>query len=593
MSETLERAEVKARREPPEVIVDLPPDNKALVREANRIIEICRNSQGNRAAYYRQLNGILETGRQDQQRSLINLLFTLVDRLAAYLFSPINLSFTIDFENEYGADILQRAQIAGRLLTRSWERNNTDMKFGQGVFESLKYGCTLLKQWPQIDGPDMMPAYKSSLVMPWQFGVYREDANDLDSQPAMTETVMLTLPEVWRRIWHMPDAKKLFERIKAHSKTGGVGDEYNSFFHQVLSTSQIQTGMQGAQRPVPGGVVQLSSDPNYSIVAPTVAADMVRMHELWVWDRFDYTTIQIIEPDILVAPRFKRYNILVGGEQNTGLHPYTPIRPNEQHGYFWGRSELVDLIAPHNFLSDTANDVRRLFGVQVDKILGMIGVDGNMDEMYDQMRAAGYVAVQQGASITDLTPSFPGEAIPLLDKIVQWIEQISGFDNILSGRGESGVRSGLQTSTLLKTAGPRLKDRSLLVERQCAAAGDLRLSLMSYKDGRTYWTNPKDPEGSAFLLSNLPDDRRVVVDSHSTSPIFDDEHQQLTIGGLKLGIVDKESALEMLPFQNRDVLITRLKAKEEKEEKLLAQLQKTDPEGFAKALEKGLAGRRR
>jgi hypothetical protein len=590
MSETVSRP---TRDNRPEALVDLPSDNAKLIREVTKIIETCRNTQGNRAAYYRQLNGIMETGRQDQQRSLINLLYTIVDRLSSLMFSPEQLSFTIDFENEYEIGILQRAQFAARSLTRSWERNNTDVIFGTGVFEALKFGSSILKQWVQQDGPDRLPVYKSSLVMPWQFGVYREDTNDLDSQPALCETVMLTLPEVWRRISHMPDNKEMFTRIKSHSKAGGVGDDYNSFFHQVLSTSQLQFGAGAASQPTPGGVVQLGSDPNYSIVAPTVAADMVRMHEVWVWDRFDRTTIQIIEPDILIAPRYKRANLLISGEQNTGLHPYTLIQPNRTHGYIWGRSELVDLIEPHNFLSTTAQDIKRLFGVQVDKILGFQGFDGDMAETYDQQRAAGYVSVPPGATINDLTPKFPPEAIPLLDKLIQIIEMISGLDNILSGRGESGVRSGLQTSTLLKTAGQRLKDRSLLVERQCAAAGDLRLSMMQYKDGRNYWTNPKDIEGSTFLLSDLPDDRRVVVDSHSTSPIFAEDHEKLTVGGLKLGLLDPESAIEMMPFQNKDILLTRLRAKQEKDAALLDKLSKQDPEGFAAAMEKALAGKKK
>jgi hypothetical protein len=216
-----------------------------------------------------------------------------------------------------------------------------------------------------------------------------------------------------------------------------------------------------------------------------------------------------------------------------------------------------------------------------------------MAETYDQQRAAGYVSVPPGATINDLTPKFPPEAIPLLDKLIQIIEMISGLDNILSGRGESGVRSGLQTSTLLKTAGQRLKDRSLLVERQCAAAGDLRLSMMQYKDGRNYWTNPKDIEGSTFLLSDLPDDRRVVVDSHSTSPIFAEDHEKLTVGGLKLGLLDPESAIEMMPFQNKDILLTRLRAKQEKDAALLDKLSKQDPEGFAAAMEKALAGKKK
>jgi hypothetical protein len=126
------------------------------------------------------------------------------------------------------------------------------------------------------------------------------------------------------------------------------------------------------------------------------------------------------------------------------------------------------------------------------------------------------------------------------------------------------------------------------LERQCAQAADLRLTLMEYKDGRYYWTNPDKQEETQFLIGDLPDDRRMVVDGHTTSPVFADEHQQLLVAGLKLGVVDKKSFIEMMPFQNRDVLIQRIEEAEQKQQQLLMQLQKSDPEGFAKAIEKGI-----
>jgi prephenate dehydrogenase len=53
------------------------------------------------------------------------------------------------------------------------------------------------------------------------------------------------------------------------------------------------------------------------------------------------------------------------------------------------------------------------------------------------------------------------------------------------------------------------------------------------------------------------------------------------------------SFVEAMPYQNKDVLIQRIKEAEEKQAAQLKMLQQTDPEGFAKALEKGLAGGRK
>lgn len=573
----------------PSTAFNLPTDQIALVKKANEIIESCRASAGMRAAYCRQINAMIETGRQDGTRSLINMLYQHHDRLAAYLFSATGLKFALDFENEYHQQIIDRGKTAARILSRDFERRNADVDFAMGVFEALKYGACIFKQWPQQEGADRVPVFHHSLVQPWQFGVYNESIPDLARQPAMCETVHLTMPEVWRRIYHLPNAAELFNRIKNHATRGQSSDEYNSFFHQVLSTSTLNTGNSGMTNPVPGGIVQLNNDPNYAIVGPEIAVDLVKMHELWIWDEQDYVTIQIVEPDILIAPRFKRTNLLAPGDLNTGLHPYTLIQPNKQAGYFWGRPEVVDLIEPQGLLSTWCDDIKRLFGLQIDKILAF-SADGVTDEMYDQSRAAGYINLGPGGKVTDLTPQMPENAVGMLQFLMKVIDTIGGFDNILSGQGEAGVRAGSHANTLMKTSSPRIKDRSLIVERQCAQAVDLRLSLMEIKDARNYWTNADDIEKTSFLLSDLPEDRRVVVDGHSSSPIFQDDHQQVIGAAAKEGLVDGEYVLENLDFPNKDDAIRAWKEKQAgqaKEREEMINLLKSDPAALVQYLKAG------
>jgi hypothetical protein len=563
---------------------DFPADNKLLLtRNALELIEHCQVSQGNRAAYYKSLNSFLETGRNDGKKSLVNLLFSHVDRLASHLFSPTDLRFTMDFENPQDAITTARGFKAANIITKIWERNNTDILFGQGVFGSLVYGAAILKQWPEQEGEDRTPVYRSSLVMPWQFGVYREDVNDLDRQPAVCETVILTKPEVWRRIYHMPNADALMKRIVSHSDRPSGAMGLNQSFHQIISASQINTSGLATSTTAPGGIVGLSNAQGYAITGPEVSADMFEMKELWAWDGDDYVTIQIIMPDILISPRFKKSNLLISGDVNSGLHPYDLIQANMLNGYTWGRSELVDLTSPQDWLSETADDAKRMLALQVDKFLSITS-DGVSEERYAAMRAAGFLNLPPGSSVTDLTPKFPAELMPMLEFQKGLVDLIGGFDNMLSGRGESGVRSGVQNNTMLKTASPRLRDRSLLAERQCAGAADKTLALAQAKDGRNYWTDSKNVEKTSFLLSDLPEDRRIVVDSHSSSPIFQDDHQNLIFAGLKAGFIDGEMAIEMLNLPMKDTLIQRLREKEEKKEKLMADLAKNHPEEYVKLL---------
>lgn len=580
---------------PDEALVRLPDNDQDLIRVARDLIEICRSGVGQRLEYYRFLNLISEAGRKDGTKSLVNLMYTVLDRLAAHLFSPTDIRFGVDFESAYDKVTEARAARVARLMEHSWRGNKTGILFSKGVFEALKYGLMVMKQTCHQVGEHKIPIYKSSLIRPWQIGVYRPDISNLDEQPAIVETVPLTLPEVWRRIWMLPNARQLYAQIEATAAKGGGSEVANNFNHPVLISNQIQFSQ--PLRPLSGGVVGINSATSFSGLRADIAAPSVLFHEIWVWDELDYTTIQLIQGpaggggDILIAPRMKKSNLLVGGNQNSGLHPYTMIQPNSVDANIWGRSELHDLYELQDWASVTADDIKKMAGLQVDKILAF-GGDGLTDEMYGQSRLAGYMNLGPGGSVNDLTPKFDQTIVGLLDKIIQLVEKLCGFDNLLSGSGEPGVRSQAQASPMMKTAGARLKDRSLELEEQCADAADLRLSLMEYKDGRNYWTDPEKPEESSFLLSDLPDDRRVTIDGHTTSPVFADEHASLMVNGLKLGVVPKKFFVGHMPFPDKEALLAELREAEEKQAKQLEELKKQDPEGFAKAIEKGLSGGR-
>src|SRR6516164_305686 len=125
----------------------IPTDPRKLLDKANEWIEACRASAGMRAAYYRTMNALSETGRYDGTKALINMLHKALDETAAHLFSPVELRFSMDFERPYPKLIYERGKEAAKGVTRLWERNSTDVTFARGVFESLKYGASFLKQW--------------------------------------------------------------------------------------------------------------------------------------------------------------------------------------------------------------------------------------------------------------------------------------------------------------------------------------------------------------------------------------------------------------------------------------------------------------
>lgn len=545
-------------------MIQLPTDERALIDLIRRLVEQCRSSVGARGSYYRDVNAIAETGTSSGRKSLLNLMNVVLGRTAGHLYSPTELRFSIDFENEYDKNILTRASRAARQLTMNFSRTDTDQLFGRGVFDSLKYGMVALKQWPQRTKNPLLPKYNARLVMPWQFGVYREDENELENQSVICETTMLTTPQVWQRIYHLPEAEQLYARIAQQASDGGDAlDGPMSSAHPMWPGTQLSLDSQSSVAGA-GGIVQLFGSSDFAVMGPSVVAPMVMMHELWVQGQEDWKTLQFIEPDILLT-RYKVNNLLTG-DTVSNLQPYTLIQPNVKTGMFWGVSELSDLIRIQQWLSTTSDDVQRLFGLQVDKILGFVGFDGMKDETYDQFRSAGYLGMPMGSDIKDITPKFPPEAIPMLRLLIDFINLVGGYPNLMMGQGDTGVRSGVQTDTLLKTGSPRLRTQSLATERQCAKAADLRFSLMQFKDGRNYWTdgtNVQTIKDSSFLLKDIPEDRHISVDSHSSSPIFADDHEQLIDFGVKAGFLDGEDAIDDLPYPEKEKKKQRLRARQE------------------------------
>lgn len=537
----------------------LPTNEKDLVQFALRTIEGCRNTQSERSTAYRQYGTWSEAGQDNGQLSLANLLGAHVDRLSSHLYSPSELRFAIDYEALYPKEWLDRANVTARVISREWERLNIDMMFGHAVKEALIYGTCIIKQLGRRDGHGNAVFAGARLVMPWQFGVFDETVNDLSAQEAFVETVALNRHEVWRRIRHLPDAEKRYKRILGSSSK--EGNSPPSFMHQVLSTSVLNTTGSG-QFNQPGGIVQLSNNANYPMLGPKIAEEVYIMHELWVRDDNrpgeDYTTIQLFEPDVLVAPLLRHSNLFI---QDSGVHPYTFVQPNFTAQYAWGRSEITDLMNLQAWLNEHLADAKRLMGQQVDKLLAFSGDSGINEEKYGQFRNQGYIGLEPNAKVEDLTPKMPEQLIPMIQEIINLMNLVSGFSPIMSGQGEPGVRAGVHADTLMKTGSPRIRDRSLWVERQCAMAADVTLSFFEAKEAKAYWTDPAKDE-SEFLLSQILDDRRISVQTHSASPVFADDHAQLIAWALKSGVIGPEDAIDDLPIPGKEIKRQRLHDRE-------------------------------
>ncbi len=77
-----------------------------------------------------------------------------------------------------------------------------------------------------------------------------------------------------------------------------------------------------------------------------------------------------------------------------------------------------------------------------------------------------------------------------------------------------------------------------------------------------------------FLLNQLPDDARVMVDSHTSSPVYQEDSEKLAFALHRAGAIDAEDLIMLTHPTHEDTLRARAKSRAEAQ----AELVKKHPE---------------
>lgn len=557
----------------------IPREKSALLDFTKELIEECEVSMENRRAQSRMWRQLFYTGSLTGRNSKHNKCYGHIDKLASYLFSPAEVRFSIDVESDQVAAFKSQLDTASRHINQEFARANCGLKFGQAVELALQDGCSLYKLiWRK-------GRYEPHIVRSGFFGVLREDIEDLDQQEAFIHTYYLTKSQFARILWNHPDKDEI--ENQAQSAFQAVSDS------DILADTYLREMVTGGLSPISitgqasgsYGNVQVFSAPPAPMLGTQIRQDLIKVTDLWVWDdrSEDYVTIRYAEPDLLIEGRMRLQNLGdVPGDQ-----PFTKICANEVAGYFWGRSELANVAALQGILNDRIDDVDNIFRLQAKPPRSFSGFGSITQEKALALLSAGGSLTEDaaiGAKVENLAPSMPDLALDYLVMIERWFDEAGGFSSVLSGNNEEGVRAGAQLQTLVRTASPRMRDRSLLIEAQCAAVGTRCLKMSAAKNPRVF-TAPANKNGpfsgimgmlpgtlkNEFTLSQLPDSARVVVDSHTSSPAFQGDFLNLAFALQKAGAIDGETLISMTHPPREDEVIQRWRDNQEAQAEMIKQ----------------------
>lgn len=523
----------------------------------DKLSRACMVSQNSRKAQYDRWKRYYMTGCDNAMNPnyVVNKIYPHVDQLTSFMYSQETTRFAVEFSAAASDLNLAYAPAASQAINEEWHSSDTDITFGVGLTWSWVYGTTLVKPIWRDGG------IHCGLVEPHNFGVLREDSPKLTSQEAFCHEYLIT-------------KSQLAAELRAALMIGSINQErVNTILDRVEPSSSPSQGETGGpanivvttiQPLITGNQMMGGLNPNFYAAAdyrPRVYEPMVQMRELYVWndDEHTYQVITMAEPYVTIWDRPLKDRMGIKGEI-----PFIQICPSPALDYFWGHSEVERLIPLMDLRNERMMQIRQMLDRQANPPWDMSGYT-----MTDEIMAAfntpgGRVSSDMpNAKATSHQPTIPEDLFREVRELDSMFEEMSGVNNVLSGRGETGVRSSGHASQLAKLGSSRAKKRAMIVEDSLENLATYYLKLKQKYSDKKYRSEPVEEgeEGQQFQLEQMSDDFICKVDAHSNSPIFVEDQRELVFAALKAGLIDRESALDLLDISGKQLLKLKLKRK--------------------------------
>lgn len=505
------------------------------------LISKCNVSTEDRRADYSALRSWYLFGNSPEEPpALFNKIYPHIDQLSSFLYSAETTRFSIEMGASVPKAEARMIPTLVRALHDEWSNSNTDQIFSTALNWALAYNSTFIK----LVVKDGIHPY---MVEPSAMGVLREDAQYTDRQEAITQRYYITKSELYARLYSHPKRDSIIKRVSPtlHPEQTAIPEGLDR-----IMMSQTDPTMYGNVN------LDLSGVNRYK---PRVAEDTIEMTELWVWndDTMDYQVVTTASPNVVIYDR-PGESVFLKGEC-----PFVQVCPDPQYDYYWGQSEVQRLVFLQGMRNVRVAEIQDLLAKQVNPPTSLMGFTGILDEKnFALNRAGGLLSTDMpNAKVDRLAPAVPPDVYESLREIDAMFSEVSGISAVLSGRGETGVRSQGHASQLARLGSSRAKKRALIIEDAIEKVATLYLKLMQVYDD-THYT---DVEGNKFIAAQFTSDFVVKVDAHSNSPIFTEDLRDLAFNLFSAGAIDKESLLDLLEPPMKQLLIDKLRINEEKQ----------------------------
>jgi hypothetical protein len=580
----------------------IPDKIKDRTRFAAWLVKACTASRAERVQRGLSFRNLFLTGDENGIPQTYLRTQDMIRDIAAFLFSPADLRFTIDYFGQVSPAERAKAMAAASGLHQSITEAEVDESCSASVLWGLIKGKTIHQTVWSRNG------LEPYVIQPEAFGVYNESISLLERQEAFVHTTFPTRTRFAQIISGLP-VKRQIEILRAVDSIAvrtREGEDHNNVLKQVIVGGLYPYTTGGSPAQTSGGMVTYLFAPQASMEAGVVDS-LVPMDELWVWndDQDDWATMTLVGDQLIFGDHelfnafSSQHALKTKDDRNplAGKHGFVEFCPLPLEGYFWGVSYVYLVALLQRSINKRIDGINQMLRKQEDPPRFMTGSTTVNQNAYAKLnRPGGYFTDgSPNAKIQDIVKDVPGDIWRDFLQLNSMFDTIAGTPAITQGQGEGSVRSQGHAETLLRTGAARHKDPALKIERSVANVGGISLSLLQAKSTETLvaWLPPntesieidEHPDPSleppvkgmkpvSFQFRHLSNRAKVAVDGHSSSPAFSEEARKLAFGLAKAGAMSPTRLIEATHPPQEDALV------EDQERKDIAQaeLVKEHPE---------------
>ena len=319
---------------------------------SKEIVDECMASTEERAMVYTRATQYYYTGSYDSRAAIHNKIRPFIDRLAGYLMQPTDVRFALVFDTQgLPQDVLERAEFAAEKLSADFRTTDADVTFAEATKWGLVNGCQLLKAQPSHEG------FKVNPVHPQNFGVLAETVLRLEEQEAFCHVSFPTISRLMAMLDEQdhPRREEIFLKLM-ESRQSDRDEEEPTYLHQMVVGGLQPLGNMDGDPPSAAGIVNVFPVPTPWRPQRKVSRTL-RFCELWIKDadrEGDYTTLQLVYPDILLEGDNTRRNL----SKVPGHSPFIKVQSQQTPGYFWGRSMVADVQMLQDLINKRLRDIK-------------------------------------------------------------------------------------------------------------------------------------------------------------------------------------------------------------------------------------------